>query len=359
MSRRNSKWLQGEKASRLVQGTLVPVTDLRKVEDVIDSGYNYEDANTVLSSIEVRSVPPNKKAIARIITSDEAETNIRYVFPLHFVRKALSSISQFNRTFPEPCEESGVGVSSKIGNLHMERHCSHLEVAHCEGEAEDTLVWAAATSVKRISEPELADGVARDQEAALKSISLSGAASTVFGDIAYESLLYFRENEWLDDECFTLVLAQLQIEVVNTGIINPILHRMKEREDKYMAIAKAKPFQAANRFILLPIHLENSHWCGAVFSFDSEDKSITVYDPLQSSKNYKACEYVLKDFFGEMHSAMKVKRGPSSRQPDLASCGVLVLTFFKCVIRGIKMPHDPSPGLVRFLRLRYLLKCIP
>ncbi|RLN06604.1 hypothetical protein BBJ28_00002807 [Nothophytophthora sp. Chile5] len=352
-----------EKASRLVQGTLVPVTDLRKVEDVIDSGYNYEDANAVLSSIEVRSVPPNKKAIARIITSDEAETNIRYVFPLHFVRKALSAISQFNKTFSEPCEEGGVGVRVPRLGIYTWSDITIMKKWHAAKERltaiEDTLVWAAGTSVKRISEPALADGVARDQEAALKSMSLSGAVSTVFGDIAYESLLYFRENEWLDDGCFTLALAQLQKEVVNTGIINPIFHRMKDREDKYVVIAKAKPFQAANRFILLPIHLENSHWCGAVFSFDSEGKSITVYDPLQCSKNYKACEDVIKDLFGEMHSTMKVRRGPSSRQPDLASCGVLVLTFFECVIRGIKMPHDPPPGLVRFLRLRYLLKCIP
>ncbi|KAG6948844.1 hypothetical protein JG687_00015228 [Phytophthora cactorum] len=64
------------------------------------------------------------------------------------------------------------------------------------------------------------------------------------------------------------------------------------------------------------------------------------------------CDKTLCDLFGEMYATMEIKK-------DVASCGVIVLMFFECFIRGINLPPKPSPTLLRFLRLRYLLKCIP
>ncbi|KAF1792701.1 hypothetical protein GQ600_1113 [Phytophthora cactorum] len=66
------------------------------------------------------------------------------------------------------------------------------------------------------------------------------------------------------------------------------------------------------------------------------------------------CDKTLCDLFGEMYATMEIKK--ETRSP---SCGVIVLMFFECFIRGINLPPKPSPTLLRFLRPRYLLKCIP
>ncbi|KAE9038313.1 hypothetical protein PR003_g6023 [Phytophthora rubi] len=42
----------------------------------------------------------------------------------------------------------------------------------------------------------------------------------------------------------------------------------------------------------------------------------------------------------------------------MASCGATVLMFFECFIKGVEMPAKPSQQLMRFLRLRYMLKCL-
>jgi len=100
---------------------------------------------------------------------------------------------------------------------------------------------------------------------------------------------------------------------------------------------------------------------GADDDFRRESRSITIFDPLQAlkSKYYNMCDELLRDLFGEMCNLMTIKKETKPRQPDVASCGVMVLMFFECFIRGIEMPRKPNPALLRFMRLRYLLKCIP
>ncbi|KAG6952599.1 hypothetical protein JG688_00013205, partial [Phytophthora aleatoria] len=87
--------------------------------------------------------------------------------------------------------------------------------------------------------------------------------------------------------------------------------------------------------------------------FRAENRGITVFDPLQhqNSKNYGMCDTLLKDLFGEMCDLMRIKKETKARQPDVASCGVMVLTFFECFIQGMAIPSKPSPTLLRFLRL--------
>ncbi|KAF1776359.1 hypothetical protein GQ600_27001 [Phytophthora cactorum] len=59
-----------------------------------------------------------------------------------------------------------------------------------------------------------------------------------------------------------------------------------------------------------------------------------------------------------MCTLLTIKRETRSRQPDGSSCGVAVLTFFECFLSGIAIPDKPSLPLMRFLRLRYMLKCL-
>ncbi|KAE9095801.1 hypothetical protein PF006_g23925 [Phytophthora fragariae] len=156
-------------------------------------------------------------------------------------------------------------------------------------------------------------------------------------------------------------LTLLQREHRQIGIIAPIFHRFQAREDKLRHVSTGDPFNTANSFVLLALHVDNSHWCGVVFDFRQQSRSITVFDPLQApkSKYYSMCDVLLRDLFGGVCKLMTIKKETKSRQPDVASCGVMVLMFFECYLRGIEMPRKPSPALLRFMRLRYLLKCIP
>ncbi|KAG3078838.1 hypothetical protein PI125_g20870 [Phytophthora idaei] len=111
---------------------------------------------------------------------------------------------------------------------------------------------------------------------------------------------------------------------------------------------------------VMALHVANNHWYGIVFDFRAGSRGITVFDPLQhqNSKYYGMCDTLLKNLFGEMCDLMRIKKESKTRQPDVASCGVMVLTFFECFIQGMVIPSKPSPTLLRFLRLRYLLKCL-
>ncbi|KAF1772666.1 Ulp1 protease family, C-terminal catalytic domain [Phytophthora cactorum] len=86
---------------------------------------------------------------------------------------------------------------------------------------------------------------------------------------------------------------------------------------------------ASNELVLLALHVDNNHWCVIVFDFRPESRSITRFDPLQArkSKYYEMCDKTLCDLFGEMYATMEIKKETRSRQPDGASCGVMVLMF--------------------------------
>jgi hypothetical protein len=221
------------------------------------------------------------------------------------------------------------------------------------------------SATKRIAVPaELSDGVGdetAEREQKIKRMKLRGGRSTLFGSLPYASLFSLCGNRWVDDACMGHGMALLQRDFRQIGIIDPIFHRFKAREDKLRHATSGDPFNAANSFVLMALHVDNNHWCGIVFDFRRESRSITIFDPLQAlkSKYYNMCDELLRDLFGEMCNLMTIKKETKPRQPDVASCGVMVLMFFECFIRGIEMPRKPNPALLRFMRLRYLLKCIP
>eukprot|EP00644_Phytophthora_capsici_P011064 jgi/Phyca11/110110/e_gw1.18.545.1 len=190
---------------------------------------------------------------------------------------------------------------------------------------------------------------------------LRGGRQTPFGSLPYLSLFTMCGNRWADDACIGHGLALLQRENQHIGIVDPIFHRFKDKKDKLRQTVSGNPFDTSNELILLALHVDDNHWCGIVFDIRRETKSITVFDPLQAAKSkyYAMCETVLQDVFGELCRVLSIKRYTASRQSDVASCGVMVLTFFECFIRGISMPTKPTAAQLRFLRLRYLLKCIP
>ncbi|KAL4103130.1 hypothetical protein PRIC1_006865 [Phytophthora ramorum] len=329
----------------------------------------YDGIQKSMQTLCERSLPQSKKAIAGIFTMEERETDIRYVFPRWFVTKAQNAITQFRNGLDVDCDEDVAGVRVPRFGIYMLKDINAMARWHCVMEnlekAKEAANWAVNTATKRISVPaELSDGVVDDtaeREHAIKRMKLHGGRSTVFGSLPYVSLLSLCGSRWADDVCMGHGQALLQREHKQIGIIDPIFHRFRTREDKLRHVSTGDLFNTANSFVLLALHVDNNHWCGVVFDFRRQSKSITVFDPLQApkSKYYNMCGVLLQDLFGEMCKLMIIKKETKLRQPDVASCGVMVLMFFEWYLRGIEMPLKPSPALLCFMRLRYLLKCIP
>ncbi|ETP29553.1 hypothetical protein F442_21324 [Phytophthora nicotianae P10297] len=130
-------------------------------------------------------------------------------------------------------------------------------------------------------------------------------------------------------------------------------------EEQVKVAPQANPFQEGNDVILIPMHVDGNHWCGIVIDFRAESRGITIFDPSQekTGKYYDVCKAKLMEQYGELYHLLHVKKETKSRQPDMASCGVAVLMFFECKIRGITLLPKPSVAFMRFMRSRYLLKC--
>ncbi|KAF1788619.1 hypothetical protein GQ600_55 [Phytophthora cactorum] len=132
-----------------------------------------------------------------------------------------------------------------------------------------------------------------------------------FGSVPYSSLLAFCGGSSLDDNCMGHGIALLNVKT---------------------------------------LMLESSTLYSCVSSF--ENSSTRLSKPIIPlwKQTRLAC-------LANVH-APTIKRETRSRQPDGSSCGVAVLTFFECFLSGIAIPDKPSLPLMRFLRLRYMLKCL-
>ncbi|KAG1709717.1 hypothetical protein DVH05_020371 [Phytophthora capsici] len=356
-------------ATKLVQGTLAPVPSVRNIAKLLDADYNYEDTHHVLLALTIREVPKTKKAIAGIYTTAECNNDVRFVFPLSFVEKSQAAILNFRKSIVGGCADDGIGVRvPRFGVFHhkdivaMNRWHTSMQYM---SETEEATNWAVNTSIKRLTIPEkLLDGVSSDpeeRERAIKRLPLRGGRSTAFGCVPYCSLLSFRGTNWMDDSCMGHGIALLQREHHNVGIVNPIFTRFELREEQLKAIKAGNPFLQTNKIVLIPLHVANSHCCGAIFDFRNESRGITVFDPLQDrkSKYYDECEETIKTLFKDLCTILPIKREKRSKQPDMSSCGVAVLMFFECFLSEVELPSKPSPACLRFLRLRYMLKCLP
>lgn len=192
----------------------------------------------------------------------------------------------------------------------------------------------------------------------MQQVCLPMSRDTPCGRISNKSMLLLREDLWLNDDCIMHVLTTLQEEHESIGIISPGFSGTESIATQHKVIAGSRPFQERNTHVLMPIHINKNHWCGAVFDFKSTPKTITVFDPQQKSKQFERCEDIIKALFPEMTAVMVFKREVQLKQTDGHNCGPLVLLFFESSVRDIALPTEPSKALMRYIRLRYLLKSL-
>jgi hypothetical protein len=67
-------------------------------------------------------------------------------------------------------------------------------------------------------------------------------------------------------------LVLLEREHSNIGVVNPIFMRFKEQEVKLKAATAGNPFRDTSDMVLLPLHIDDNHWCGVVFDFRLESR---------------------------------------------------------------------------------------
>ncbi|OWZ02514.1 Cysteine protease [Phytophthora megakarya] len=123
----------------------------------------------------------------------------------------------------------------------------------------------------------------------------------------------------------------LRRENTNVGVVDPVMCHLHDRESKLHHISQGGAFNfrvtplhnASNDIVVLAMHVDGNHWCGIVFDFRVDFKSITIFDPLQAGKSkfYDMCENMLQDLFEEKYDTMQLKKETKYRQPDVANCG--------------------------------------
>ncbi|ETI51167.1 hypothetical protein F443_05371 [Phytophthora nicotianae P1569] len=178
---------------------------------------------------------------------------------------------------------------------------------------------------------------------------------TRFGQVGIEEMAFFRRSEWLDDSCMKLVMSHLMDQDQDEnkrsciGAVNPLYARVHDEAMKLQVIGSS-PLRSSNRMILVPVYLDG-HWAGVVF--DNAKSRAVVFDPMQTNKYYNQACTVIKKYFGNYSSNLKLVRQHAPRQEDTNSCGPLVLLFFECMVRGMAVPNVAREQLA-YLRFRYL-----
>ncbi|KAI9982447.1 hypothetical protein PInf_008390 [Phytophthora infestans] len=353
-----------KEAKQLVQGTLTPVITLSNVATVLKSTYSYESAYEFLSKLSVKTLGPRKQVIAKMVAPSEALSSVKFVFTEQFTHKCRNVLETYREALPDPKSPVGVRLA-KIGFISEDQVQVMVEYHHTMKSLEavsDTIEWMEATSLNRLDIPEgLNEYVELDKTkatTALQQIVLPISRLTPFGMVSNESVLLLREDLWLNDDCMMHVMTTIQEEHAHVGIISPGVTGTDDPETQEKVISGSDPFQEHNTHVLLPIHINRNHWCGAVFDFKSTPNRITVFDPQQKPKQLETCEDIVKKIFPEIVAKMDWKREVWLKQTDGHNCGPLVLLFFESIVRDVVLPKSPSKALLRYYRMRYLLKSL-
>ncbi|KUF81821.1 ATP-binding Cassette (ABC) Superfamily [Phytophthora nicotianae] len=265
-----------KEAKQLVQGTLTPVTTPKSVARVLNSSFSYESANEFLSSVTVKALGPRKQVLAKVVAPHECSSDIKFIFTDQFVAKCRRLLDEFKKSLPNSDQPIGIRVA-KVGVFSEEQlgimH-DYYTTIQIFASVVATAEWIRATSPNRLAIPAgLREYVDLDKEAAaiaIQKMVLTLTRQTPFGTVLKRSLLRFRDDEWINDDCLLHAMTTLQEEHGTTGIISPAFCGTVNVESQYKIIAATQPFRASNEYVLLPIHLNNNHWCGVVFDIKSQ-----------------------------------------------------------------------------------------
>ncbi|OWZ21114.1 ABC transporter [Phytophthora megakarya] len=179
-----------------------------------------------------------------------------------------------------------------------------------------------------------------------------------FGRIYNDNIMRFRGEEWLNDDRLVHGMTTIPDECGPIGIISPAFSVTGDTEGKNESIAVSQLFHARYKFAMLPLHIGKNLWCGAVFDMQSTPQTITVFDPQQKQEQYEEYESLIETLFEDTTSTRISRREEWLKQSDGYNCGLFVLLFFECTVRGITLPASPSKGFLHYIRMRYMLKAL-
>ncbi|KUF77565.1 ATP-binding Cassette (ABC) Superfamily [Phytophthora nicotianae] len=351
-------------AKALVQGTLVPEKDLALVRKTLACSFNVEDALPVLHSIAKVDAPTWKAtSIVQLARKQKVHKKVTIVFPKNYVTKCIAGINMYRKSFPSDDEAGRMGVSIKKLGTFTEKDLITMRDWHDESPKFDAFcdlaAWIRVSRFARITLPSpLNNCVTVDLQACakrLETVNLKTTMDTRFGQVGIEEMAFFRRSEWLDDSCMKLVMSHLMDQDQDEnkrsciGAVNPLYARVHDEAMKLQVIGSS-PLRSSNRMILVPVYLDG-HWAGVVF--DNAKSRAVVFDPMQTNKYYNQACTVIKKYFGNYSSNLKLVRQHAPRQKDTNSCGPLVLLFFECMVRGMAVPNVAREQLA-YLRFRYL-----
>ncbi|KAF1789465.1 hypothetical protein GQ600_2865 [Phytophthora cactorum] len=163
----------------------------------------------------------------------------------------------------------------------------------------ETIEWVQTTSLNSLDMPQGLDEYANLEKAiattAMQRLVFSMSRISPFEEITNEALLFFRQDLWINDDCIMHAMTSLQQEFkLPIGIISPTFMGTKSAASRTVIVQKTKPFDDGTYFVLLPIHIQGNHRCGAAFDIKAIPATVTIFDPQQKRKQMDACEAIVR-----------------------------------------------------------------
>eukprot|EP00644_Phytophthora_capsici_P008820 jgi/Phyca11/102008/e_gw1.6.309.1 len=155
------------------------------------------------------------------------------------------------------------------------------------------------------------------------------------------SLLAYREDVWLNSTCMITGMKFLEKHYSAVGVVNPAFFHFDEPASRIKIASAFHAFEPSKTRIIGALNVSGSHWVSYLINKDTQ--TCLMFDPMQGPmlKTKKAlCEIVVP--LMHMDGEVSYQLLDWCRQKDGSSCGILYEVY----------------GLIPYLRLRYLNKCI-
>ncbi|KAG1690173.1 hypothetical protein DVH05_028380 [Phytophthora capsici] len=176
-------------------------------------------------------------------------------------------------------------------------------------------------------------------------------------------LLDFRENLWLHTASIQVSLLVLRDEYRGVGIINPSYHDFISPDQRQRTADGFGASDPKNERVICIFHIER-HWVSFFIDRNIHPKTLKascyMFDPLQSSRNYKIIEKsvraTIEDLL-QLKDQVIYQKVEWCTQQDSSSCGVWCIAVLEMFLAK-KTWDNCIYKLLPYLRMRLLHKAL-
>ncbi|KAF4131874.1 Ulp1 protease family C-terminal catalytic domain-containing protein [Phytophthora infestans] len=159
------------------------------------------------------------------------------------------------------------------------------------------------------------------------------------------ALLAFRSKECLNDMCIRLAIQVMTQDRSDIVYVDGAMSEHIHPQEIHLNERLCHVFDRQSGMILIPIAIENKHWCLLIVDFNK--KYIIQLDPMQLDQP--------THFYPRHASHYTIKKADNIRQEDGHSCGVIVIYYMESYI-STRIVTNPNQVLLQSIRLAYFVQ---